>query len=62
MTDNERDAAIAAHLAAHDKRVAKRKQARLARYDRNSHRGLVAAVERMKEQREGDSRDGISKD
>lgn len=57
MTEPEREAAIAAHLAAHDKRMAKRTRDRLARYDRNSRRGLDAAVERMMDQQKGDSRE-----
>lgn len=36
--------AIAAHLAAHDAKIHKRKKARLARAERNKRRGLEAAI------------------
>jgi hypothetical protein len=48
MTEAERATAIKAHGVAHEKKIARQKAARLARYERNSKRGLRAAVELMK--------------
>jgi hypothetical protein len=49
MTDDERKAAIQAHLAAHDKKMEKRKKALVYRQERKKKRGLDIFVQRMKD-------------
>jgi hypothetical protein len=49
MTPLERKAAIAAHRAAHETKIAKRRAARIARATRNKRRGLAAAIKRMEQ-------------
>jgi hypothetical protein len=47
MTEAERDAAIKAHGQEHERREAKSRKARWARYDRNKRRGLAVFIERL---------------
>ena len=49
MTKPERAQAIAAHLKAHEDRIAKRTKARLAKDARNKRRGLDAAVAKIRQ-------------
>lgn len=49
MTEEERNEAIEKHRIAYEKTWIRKHKARLARYERNSRRGLVAALARMVE-------------
>ncbi len=47
MTDDERNAAIAEHLAAHEKKIRRRRMARISNDQRKKQRGLDALIARL---------------
>jgi hypothetical protein len=49
MTDDERNAAIAEHLAAHEKKIRRRRMARISNDQRKKQRGLDALIADMAE-------------